>query len=91
MTESPLPSLICWLHLNVLAALSVLPIAHANEPGLSPKEVVRRYSHTVACQIYGSTPGYEQYATVELEPVDSQYPSGVWLVWLDRRSGMYGG
>jgi len=91
MTESPLLSLICWLHVSVLAALSVLPSAHANEPGLSPKEVVRRYSHTVACQIYGATPGYKQYATVELESANSQYPSGVWLVGWTGDLGCMGG
>tara|TARA_B100000073_G_C23719293_1_gene567078 strand:+ start:1560 stop:2096 length:537 start_codon:yes stop_codon:yes gene_type:complete len=91
MTEAPLPSLICLLHVSVLAALSVLPSAHANEPGLSPKEVVRRYSHTVACQIHESTPGYQQYATIELEPADSKYPSGVWLVGWTGDLGCMGG
>ncbi|KGG30659.1 MULTISPECIES: flagellar basal body rod protein [unclassified Prochlorococcus] len=91
MTEPPLPSLLRWLPVSFLAAFSVLPIALANEPGLSPKEVVRRYSNTVACQIYGSTPGYQQYATVELEPVHSQYPSGVWLVGWTGDLGCMGG
>jgi hypothetical protein len=90
MTEPRLPSLLRWLNVSFLAAFSVLPIALANEPGLSPQEVVRRYSHTVACQIH-ATPGYQQYATVELEPAHSQQPSGVWLVGWTGDLGCMGG
>ena len=92
ITEPPLSSLLRWLHVSFLTtAFSVLPSALANEPGLSPKEVVRRYSHTVACQIYGSTPASQQYATIELEPAQSQHPSGVWLVGWTGDLGCMGG
>ena len=91
MNEPPLSSFLRWLHICFLPSLIDSPIALANEPGLSPEEVVRRYSQTVACQIYRATPGYQQYTTVELEPSHSQYPSGVWLVAWTGDLGCMGG
>ena len=79
----------CWLRL--LAALLALglgaPRANANEPGLTPQEVVRRYSRTVACQIHEGVPGYRQYVTVTLEP---ELPDGIFGVWLVAWTGDLG-
>ena len=79
----------CWFRL--LAVLLVLglgaPGAEANEPGLSAAEVVRRYSRTVACQIYEGAPGYRQYVTVTLEP---ELPDGIFGVWLVAWTGDLG-
>ena len=67
--------------LAVLAAFSPTSFVMANEPGLSAQEVVRRYSKTVACQIYDPQPGYQQFATVQLEPGTGNDGFGaVWLV-----------
>ena len=82
-------SMRCWLRL--LAALLALglgaPRANANEPGLTPQEVVRRYSRTVACQIHEGVPGYRQYVTVTLEP---ELPDGIFGVWLVAWTGDLG-
>ncbi len=83
----------CWFRL--LAALLVSGLgaagAEANEPGLSATEVVRRYSRTVACQIFEAGPGYRQYATVTLRPQGPDGMSGIWLVGWVGDLGCMGG
>jgi len=82
----------CIRLLPVLVALGMVPLTvEANEPGLTPAEVVRRYSRTVACQIHEATPGYRQYATVTLRPDSSDGTLGVWLVGWTGDLGCLGG
>ena len=82
-----------WLRL--LTALLAFGLgaagAEANEPGLSAAEVVRRYSRTVACQIFEAGPGYRQYATVTLRPQGSDGMFGIWLVGWTGDLGCMGG
>ena len=59
---------------------SAFPL-QANEPGLSPEQVVRRYSRTVACQVDPAVEGFKQFAAVQLEPgyaMADLEPSGWW-------------
>ena len=83
----------CWFRL--LVALLMLgmtsPGAEANEPGLSATEVVRRYSRTVACQIFEAGQGYRQYASVTLRPQGSDGMFGIWLVGWTGDLGCMGG
>ena len=70
----------CIRLLLFLFALGMVPLrVEANEPGLTPTEVVRRYSRTVACQIYEAAPGFRQYVTVTLRP---EVPDGIFGRWL---------
>ena len=78
--------------LAVVAAIAPTSFVMANEPGLSAQEVVRRYSKTVACQIYDPQPGYQQFATVQLEPGNGNDRFGaVWLVGWSGDLGCMGG
>jgi len=78
--------------LAVVAAIAPTSFVMANEPGLSAQEVVRRYSKTVACQIYDSQPGYQQFATVQLESGTGNDQFGaVWLVGWSGDLGCMGG
>ena len=52
--------------LAVLAGMVSAPLVRANEAGLSAQDVVRRYSQTVACQIFEESPS--QYLTVHIDP-----------------------
>ena len=82
-----------WLRL--LTALLAIGLgaagAEANETGLSAAEVVRRYSGTVACQIYEGAPGYRQYVSVTLQPQGSDGMFGIWLVGWTGDLGCMGG
>ena len=78
-----------WFVTAVLAATAPMPLAMANEPGLSAQEVVRRYSQSVACQIYEGSPS--QYVTVQLEPGRDNGFGAVWLVGWTGDLGCMGG
>ena len=78
-----------WFVTALLAAMAPMPLAMANEPGLSAKEVVRRYSKSVACQIYEGSPS--QYVTVQLEPGTDTGFGAVWLVGWTGDLGCMGG
>ena len=78
-----------WFVAAVLAAIAPMPLAMANEPGLSAQEVVRRYSKSVACQIYEGSPS--QYVTVQLEPGTDTGFGAVWLVGWTGDLGCMGG
>ena len=85
--------MLLWLRL--LSALLAFGLgatgAEANEPGLSATEVVRRYSRTLACQIFEAGPGYRQYATVTLRPQGPDGMFGIWLVGWTGDLGCMGG
>ena len=78
-----------WFLTAMLAAMALMPQAMANEPGLSAQEVVRRYSQSVACQIYEGSPS--QYVTVQLEPGRDNGFGAVWLVGWTGDLGCMGG
>lgn len=77
--------------ISLLAVLGTSRNCFSSEAGLTAQEVVRRYSHTVACQIFPETSNYRQYLIVELEPPHGTYPSGVWLVAWTGDLGCMGG
>ena len=82
----------CIRLLPVLLTLGMVPPGvEANEPGLTPAEVVRRYSRTVACQIDETAPGFRQYGTVTLRPEVPDGILGVWLVGWTGDLGCLGG
>ena len=75
--------------LAVLAGMVSAPLVRANEAGLSAQDVVRRYSQTVACQIFEESPS--QYVTFQLEPRGDNGFGAVWLVGWTGDLGCMGG
>ena len=81
-----------WLAPAFVGLIGASTPLQANEPGLSPEQVVRRYSRTVACQIYTPDDGFKQFAAVQLEVGDADGGFGaVWLVGWTGDLGCMGG
>ena len=84
--------LLRWLASAFVSLISASTPLQANEPGLSPEQVVRRYSRTVACQVYPAVEGFKQFAAVQLEPGYADGGFGaVWLVGWTGDLGCMGG
>ena len=69
-----------WLAPAFVALIGASTPLQANEPGLSPEQVVRRYSRTVACQVDPAVEGFRQFAAVQLEP--GYADGGFGAIWL---------